>query len=412
VGFILAQATLADYEHSEGCVRGGRFNKRMPLTGNTLQVTMTDASTLDYALSGMAAAATVVPLTPPSLPEVFNFTYAGEAGASYPGVSAQGSGSFTVLSAGGPLLSLADVVSFNLTLTVIKTGTDAGTDIITYTLPDLLSFAASLGDGTLSNLSLGTDAGAYNHFVPVVTYETFQIANLGSNGAATDAWNSPTVVTQGSVAVTPNGPLLSELEVQCFAEGTLIATPDGERAVETLSVGDTVLLASGETQNIVWIGRRRIDVRHHPNPVSVMPVRIAAGAFGQGLPRNDLFLSPDHAVFVNGVLIPIKYLVNFRTIARMPVDEVGYCHIELPFHDLLLAEGVAVESWLDTGDRVRFDNGALFSTAQCAASPNLIWDAMGYAPLIVTGPLLDAARRIVEERAALIGGDPPVGAFA
>jgi len=233
----------------------------------------------------------------------------------------------------------------------------------------------------------------------------------GTSGAATDAQNSPTVVTRGSVAVTPNGPLLSELAIQCFVEGTLIATPDGERAVEKLSVGDTVLLASGDTQDIVWIGRRRIDVRNHPNPVSVMPVRIAAGAFGPGRPRDDLFLSPDHAVFVNGVLIPIKYLINFRTIARMPVDEVSYCHIELPFHDLLLAEGMAVESWLDTGDRGRFDNG-VFSTAPCAVSPNLIWEAMGYAPLIVTGPLLAAARRIVEERAALIGWDPPVEAFA
>jgi collagen type I/II/III/V/XI/XXIV/XXVII alpha len=242
-----------------------------------------------------------------------------------------------------------------------------------------------------------------------VTYETFQIFNLGSGGAAADVLNSTSVVTQGSVAVTPQGALLSELVVQCFAEGTRIATPDGERAVETLTAGETVLLSSGDTQDIVWIGRRRIDVRHHPDPVSVRPVRIAAGSFGPGCPRDDLFLSPDHAVFVNGVLIPIRYLINFTTIARMPVDEVVYYHIELPSHDLLLAEGMAVESWLDTGDRARFDNGER-STAPHQDFSRYMWEAMGCAPLIVAGPHLE--RRLVAGRAVVIGRDRPVEAFA
>jgi Hint domain len=376
------------------------------VAGNTLQLTLTNASTLDYTLSALASGATIVPVAPATSPEIFNFTYTGAAGPGYPGVSAQGSGSFTVLTAGGPVLSLANIVSFNLTLTVTKTGSGAGTDVITYTLPDLTSFAATLASGTLTTLSLGTDAGGYNHSVPVVTYETFQVADLANGGAATDVLNSNSIVTEGSIAVTPGQTVLSELQVQCFAEGTLIATPDGERAVETLRPGETVLVASGEIRDIVWIGRRRIDARHHPDPASVLPVRIAAGAFGPGLPRADLLLSPDHAVFVNGVLIPIRFLINHTTIARAPVDEVDYYHIELPSHDLLLAEGMAVESWLDTGDRSRFDNPGFTATRRRDLS-GLQWEAMGCAPLTVTGPILDAARRLVDDRAAMIGwGDP------
>ena len=83
----------------------------------------------------------------------------------------------------------------------------------------------------------------------------------------------------------------------------------------------------------------------------IEPVRIAADAFGRGLPTRALFLSPEHAVFADGVLIPVKLLINHRSIEQITPDHVTYYHVELPSHDLLLAEGLAVESYLDVGDR-------------------------------------------------------------
>src|SRR5208282_6417730 len=104
--------------------------------------------------------------------------------------------------------------------------------------------------------------------------------------------------------------------VACFAAGTHIATAAGEIAVEDLRVGDRVRVVLGRgTQEVIWVGQRCIDCTRHPAPHKVWPVRISAGAFGVCLPQRALFLSPDHAVYVDGTLIPVKYLINGSSIA-------------------------------------------------------------------------------------------------
>ena len=55
-------------------------------------------------------------------------------------------------------------------------------------------------------------------------------------------------------------------------------------------------------------------------------------------------------MFVDDVLIPVKYLINGVTIEQVPVQEVTYYHVEVPHHAVLLAEGLPAESYLDTGD--------------------------------------------------------------
>jgi collagen type I alpha len=137
----------------------------------------------------------------------------------------------------------------------------------------------------------------------------------------------------------------------CFARGTAIQTPSGQTAVEDLAEGDSVLTASGETLPIQWIGSSHIRCRRHANPARVAPVRIEKHAFGNGLPVQDLVLSPEHAVYHDGVMIPVHCLVNGATIRQLPVDFVSYYHVELPHHDVLLAEGLPAESYLDTGNR-------------------------------------------------------------
>jgi Hint domain len=184
----------------------------------------------------------------------------------------------------------------------------------------------------------------------------------------------------------------------CFAAGTRIATPRGEIPVESLCPGDEVTLASGGTAPIVWIGRRRIDCRSHPAPKHVWPVQVRHSAFAPEIPCRDLFLSPDHAVFVEDVLIPIKYLTNGDTIQQIPRDTVEYFHLELPAHDLVLADGLEVESYLDTGDRSSFENAGRVITLFPEFS-SLKWEAYGYAPLVVSGPPVEAARRRIEIQA-------------
>ena len=163
------------------------------------------------------------------------------------------------------------------------------------------------------------------------------------------------------------------LTLPCFAAGTRIETPAGAVAVEALAVGEAVSLARGGSARIIWIGWRDIDCLRHKYPARVRPIRIAAHAFADGVPRRDIVLSPDHAVFVDGVLVPVKFLVNGSTIREEPVARVRYFHIELAGHDVLLSEGLAVESYLDTGNRGDFVNareapvnGARGAAARCA----------------------------------------------
>ncbi len=141
------------------------------------------------------------------------------------------------------------------------------------------------------------------------------------------------------------------LAVVCFAAGTRIATPDGAVAVEDLAEGDLVRTVSGAVQPVRWVGRRHFDCSRHPQPAQVMPVAIAADAFGPGLPASTLTLSPEHAVFVDGVLVPVRSLVNGTTIRQALAEAITYYHIELPRHDVVLAEGLPAETYLDTGNR-------------------------------------------------------------
>jgi Hint domain/Right handed beta helix region len=155
----------------------------------------------------------------------------------------------------------------------------------------------------------------------------------------------------------------------CFAEGTLILTGSGQVPVEALRVGQQVFVVgcnarvqgdappAGTLQPIRWIGHRHIHLARHADRRLAQPVRIRAEAFAEGMPQRDLLVSPDHAVFADGMLIPARLLQNGATILRDDrLKAVRYFHVELDRHGILLAEGLPAESYLDTGNRGLFQN--------------------------------------------------------
>ena len=187
----------------------------------------------------------------------------------------------------------------------------------------------------------------------------------------------------------------------CYCSGTRIATERGEVAVEDLRIGDWVLTASGALRPIVWIGRRDLDVTRHRWPLEVQPVRVVADAFGEGLPRRDLWLSPQHAVFVDGALIPIIRLANGATVRQEQVENVSYWHVELESPDVLLAEGLPAESFLDCGSRAGFANYDGFVALHPTFVPQSWDDAC--APLRESGEEVEATRARLLARAEDLG---------
>ncbi len=194
----------------------------------------------------------------------------------------------------------------------------------------------------------------------------------------------------------------------CFAAGTRIATPRGEVRVQDLCVGDLVLTISGRLQPVEWIGRRSLDCRRHAAPRQIRPIRIAPHAFGENRPKRALLLSPDHSVFVRDVLIPIKFLVNDTTIRQIDAASVTYYHLALPCHDVVLAEGLAAESYLETGGRSAFENNWAVVQIHPNFAPDearaaVVWEAFGYAPLMGTNGQLDQVRARLAVQAVMLG---------
>jgi hypothetical protein len=213
----------------------------------------------------------------------------------------------------------------------------------------------------------------------------------------------------GSFQLTDSGGNLAVVDVVCFAAGTRILTDHGEVAVEALSAGDRVVTHDGATRPIVWIGQRRIDAASHPHPERVLPIRIRRGACAEQVPHNDLLVSPDHAICIDGQLIPARLLVNGATIYQdASVRDIRYFHVELDRHDVIVSEGLPSESYLDTGNRAMFANAGMalvlhpeFSIQERLQS----WRADACAPLTVD----EAHVRPIWQRLAERAGVGPDG---
>ncbi len=188
--------------------------------------------------------------------------------------------------------------------------------------------------------------------------------------------------------------------IPCYCPGTLIKTARGDKRVEKLKIGDKVMTASGALRPIKWIGRRSYDGRFVMGRKDILPICIRAGALDDNVPKRDLWISPHHAMYLDGVLIEAKDLVNGVSIVQAErVEKVEYFHVELDTHDVIIAEGALAESYLDDDNRMMFHNArdydALYQDA--AAAP-----AHYCAPRLEEGYEVEAARRRIALRAGLL----------
>jgi collagen type I/II/III/V/XI/XXIV/XXVII alpha len=212
------------------------------------------------------------------------------------------------------------------------------------TLSGSISGSGTLAFGGVATLVLASPgAGITAPVAGLAAGDRIELAGLAVTGAQITSPGTVTVTTSGAsyrlsevsfaagimpAFVTGHDPATGDdfIEVACFAAGARLLTVSGEVAVEALAPGDLVVTRSGRRRPVRWIGRRAIDVSRHPRPQDVCPVLVQADAFALGMPHRDLRLSPDHAVFAGGVLIPVRYLINGATIRQEAAADIIYYH--------------------------------------------------------------------------------------
>lgn len=280
---------------------------------------------------------------------------------------------------------------------------------------------------TISGLNVGSSTTIPTNFVGLTQQGPLTVASggTGTGVAGTLVLSNGDTLTLSGIT---NGTLGWKVDTRadasgngtdiflsvCYAAGTRIMTPRGERTVEGLACGDMVLTQHAENlepRSVRWLGHRRVGLAHHPRPETVAPIRIQRGAFADGMPHRDLVVSPDHGIFVAGKLICARQLVNGTTI-RQEFDwtAVDYYHVELDQHAILLAEGLPAESYIDTGNRGFFSN----SSTPTVLHPDLTdqsgcptREAGSCAPFVWDEASVRPVWQGVAERAAAIGQPVP-----
>lgn len=184
---------------------------------------------------------------------------------------------------------------------------------------------------------------------------TLQFVSAGPDAAS--AYNIVGFVVQG--AVPPFGEALTVMSTSdgasgsyaystsspaCFGRTSRIATTRGHIRAMDLRRGDVVLLADGNTARVELILASTSEAVTREG----YPIRIRKDAFGPGLPKRDLILSGQHRVWVPqlGALVAARALTGLPRVGVMKsAARQELIHVVLKTHEVLLAEGLACESY-------------------------------------------------------------------
>lgn len=273
------------------------------------------------------------------------------------GLTITGSGSPTTVISGFSEDTAAGTAD-GITLTNVKTA-----DVVSVTYPDADHVTFTLKDGS------------------AVTLNIVGVKNVGY-----------------TLASDSSGDLVYEV---CFLADTLIAGPNGNVAVQDLVPGDTVTSyrdGVAYSSKVSWAGKAHCVVRpEKADDEAGYPVRILENAIAQGVPFQDMLVTSEHCLFLDGKFIPARMLVNGRSIYYdKSFTSYDYFHIETEGPSVIMANGALTESYLDTGNRRAFEQKSnVFMFGQKAKS----WENDAAASLTVCRDLVEPVYRQIEQRA-------------
>ncbi|MBO1360469.1 Hint domain-containing protein [Acetobacter sacchari] len=187
----------------------------------------------------------------------------------------------------------------------------------------------------------------------------------------------------------------------CFLAGTLIRTANGDLPVEQISVGDEVFAyEAGDAvkRKVVWVGRAETNVKPWlPDDMAGYPIRVLRDALAEGVPYKDMLITPEHSLFFGDFFIPVRMLVNGRSIIYdKTITSYDYYHVETELHSVIMADGILTESYLDTGNRKNFRCENNVSKVNFT---NKTWTQDSAAPLVNDRLTVESIFRSIESRA-------------
>ena len=192
----------------------------------------------------------------------------------------------------------------------------------------------------------------------------------------------------------------------CFLAGSMIRTPSGDVAVETLQLGDEVLtFADGQStvRKVTWAGKAHANVRAGlPDDEAGYPVRILKDAIADGVPYKDMLITSEHCLFFEGKFVPVRMLVNGSSIFYdKSITSYDYYHVETEEHSVITADGMLTESYLDTGNRRAFRQaGSVMSMGGKVKS----WEEDAAVDLCVDRAFVEPLFRKLADRSTGIAG--------
>ena len=301
------------------------------------------------------------------------------------------------------------VLSNSATMTISDSVSSSGAIIFSDGSTDTLnldsagtSFGASVsGFGGGDAIDIGS--------LPYSSQYTIQYSNstLVINNGSSPLFTFNDIDNPGTVHLADDGAGGTEI-LTCFLPGTRILTMSGEVLVERLTLQDEVAtVADGLVtyKPIKWIGVRHLN-RRAVATVGIKPVRILAGAFEGGIPSHDLFVTPEHCIYVENCFIPARMLLNGQSVVEEEKPEgFSYYHVELEQHAIIIANGLLTESYLDTGNRSNFSNADTVGIRKaCHVGIDFkSWASSACAPLKVDRETVEYAWRRLKERAQDLG---------